>query len=273
MEFGKAHHDIEMLWHPLLHEMSATVSNNSANLGQLLAPKPEFYGVDDIPVPAHMCNHCAPDASPSEAPIDFLDDQNSNAFVWGGRPGQLNEQKLHLGCSCALSSEVLTDEQCHELLSWVHPFTAVAFEWSQPSYATTFGQRFLREQTGKILQEISLGSYCAGFHIEISGRVKSLYSAYNKMKKKKLNRVAEVLDILALRVIINDETQDHRARELCYVLLSTVQRLWKPVPQELDDYIANPKKSGYQSLHTALIGPGLLLILLLSQKHLLLACA
>lgn len=256
MEFGRAHYDLQMLWHPHAKENSAIVSNNIANLGQAATPQPEFYGVDNVPVPAHTCKHCTKDTSSSAASIDLLDGQNSSAFVWGGRPGQLNKEKIHLGCSCALSSEVLTDKQCEELLSWVEPFTAVTFEWSQPNQITTFAQQFLREQTEKIIHEICLGSFGAGFHIEIFGRVKSLYSAHKKMRKKKLNSVAEVLDVLALRVIINDENQVQRARELCYILLSTVQRLWKPVPQELDDYIANPKSSGYQSLHTALIGPG-----------------
>ena len=33
-------------------------------------------------------------------------------------------------------------------------------------------------------------------------------------------------------------------------------RLWRPIANEFDDYIANPRASGYQSLHTAVYGPG-----------------
>ena len=45
------------------------------------------------------------------------------------------------------------------------------------------------------------------------------------------------------------------AIEACYSILGTVQRLWRRVKDEDDDdYIAIPKPSGYQSLHTAVIG-------------------
>ena len=35
-----------------------------------------------------------------------------------------------------------------------------------------------------------------------------------------------------------------------------MHRLWRKVGGEYDDYIVNPKQSGYQSLHTAVKGPG-----------------
>lgn len=38
-------------------------------------------------------------------------------------------------------------------------------------------------------------------------------------------------------------------------LLDIVHRLWTPIDGEFDDYIINPKPSGYQSLHTAVQGP------------------
>ena len=44
------------------------------------------------------------------------------------------------------------------------------------------------------------------------------------------------------------------AIEACYAIQPAVHRLWKPIRGELDDYIFNPKPSGYQSLHSAVLG-------------------
>jgi GTP pyrophosphokinase len=59
---------------------------------------------------------------------------------------------------------------------------------------------------------------------------------------------SEVFDVEAVRVLV-DRVQD------CYSALGTIHSRWQHIPREFDDYIANPKDNGYQSLHTAVFGP------------------
>ncbi|WCJ27938.1 GTP pyrophosphokinase [Euphorbia peplus] len=99
-------------------------------------------------------------------------------------------------------------------------------------------------------------SYIPGMEVTLSGRLKSLYSIYSKMKRKDVG-ISEVYDARALRVVVGDKngTLHGPAIRCCYSLLTTVHRLWSPIDGEFDDYIVNPKPSGYQSLHTAVQGP------------------
>ncbi|XP_071934060.1 uncharacterized protein [Coffea arabica] len=99
-------------------------------------------------------------------------------------------------------------------------------------------------------------SYVPGMEVTLSSRLKSLYSIYSKMKRKDVG-ISEVYDARALRVIIGDKngTLHGQAVQCCYNLLNIVHRLWTPIDGEFDDYIVNPKPSGYQSLHTAVQGP------------------
>lgn len=83
----------------------------------------------------------------------------------------------------------------------------------------------------------------------LSGRHKSLYSIYCKMLKKKLT-MDEVHDIHGLRLIVENE-------EDCYKALQVVHQLWSEVPGRCKDYIAKPKCNGYQSLHTVVLGEGM----------------
>ncbi|HFD87031.1 MAG TPA: bifunctional (p)ppGpp synthetase/guanosine-3',5'-bis(diphosphate) 3'-pyrophosphohydrolase, partial [Gammaproteobacteria bacterium] len=87
-----------------------------------------------------------------------------------------------------------------------------------------------------------------GIDASISGRPKHIYSIWKKMQRKGVG-LEELFDILALRVIV--ETLGD-----CYATLGVVHTHWKTIPREFDDYIANPKPNGYQSLHTVVIGPG-----------------
>lgn len=88
----------------------------------------------------------------------------------------------------------------------------------------------------------------AGIEAQITGRSKHIYSIYRKMKSKGRS-LDEIYDVIGLRVLVND-------RKDCYGALGVVHARWHPLPGEFDDYIATPKDSMYQSLHTAVVGPG-----------------
>jgi GTP diphosphokinase / guanosine-3',5'-bis(diphosphate) 3'-diphosphatase len=82
---------------------------------------------------------------------------------------------------------------------------------------------------------------------QIAGREKHLYGIYQKMRRKVLS-FAEVYDVYAFRIIVDNA-------DACYRAVGIVHNLYKPVPGKFKDYIAIPKSNGYQSLHTVLFGP------------------
>lgn len=82
---------------------------------------------------------------------------------------------------------------------------------------------------------------------ECYGRPKHIYSIWKKMQRKNLG-IDELYDLLAVRVIVDSLIH-------CYTVLGIVHSLWQTIPKEFDDYIANPKENGYQSLHTVILDP------------------
>jgi GTP pyrophosphokinase len=110
-------------------------------------------------------------------------------------------------------------------------------------------KRLEREQyIGAAMRQLSEELAAAGVQSEIAGRPKHIYSIWNKMRAKSL-AFEEVYDVRALRVIVDNVAS-------CYTALGVVHNLWQPIPKEFDDYISRPKGNDYQSLHTAVVGPG-----------------
>ncbi|KHT43921.1 GTP diphosphokinase [Vibrio sinaloensis] len=109
-------------------------------------------------------------------------------------------------------------------------------------------RRIVREQYIKdFVDDLTAEMKASSINAEVSGRPKHIYSIWRKMQKKGL-AFDELFDVRAVRIIA-DKLQD------CYAALGAVHTKYKHLPSEFDDYVANPKPNGYQSIHTVILGP------------------
>jgi len=91
-----------------------------------------------------------------------------------------------------------------------------------------------------------------GLNFEIKGRPKSIHSIWNKMQKKEVP-FEEVYDLMAIRIIIDDDKDNEKAD--CWKAYSIVTDFYQPNPDRLRDWISVPKANGYESLHTTVMSP------------------
>lgn len=82
-------------------------------------------------------------------------------------------------------------------------------------------------------------------YLEITGRVKRLYSFYKKLQKYDSD-ISKIYDIIALRIITQSSTD-------CYAALGAIHKHFQPLPGRIKDFIATPKPNGYQSIHTTVL--------------------
>ena len=99
----------------------------------------------------------------------------------------------------------------------------------------------------RLLDVIRDGFARANIAAVVTGREKTVYSVYKKMREKHYT-FSQVFDIYGVRVLVADKST-------CYAALGVLHELYKPIPGKFKDYIAIPKANGYQSLHTTLFGP------------------
>ena len=103
-------------------------------------------------------------------------------------------------------------------------------------------ERFVHEFIAELKSVLAAN----GIHGRVYGRPKHLYSIYHKLSRKQIP-LQELYDVHAVRVMVDDVAS-------CYAVLGLVHGRWLHIPKEFDDYIANPKENGYQSLHTVVVG-------------------
>lgn len=82
--------------------------------------------------------------------------------------------------------------------------------------------------------------------IDVSYRIKSPFSIYKKMQRKGYEKVKDLYDLFAIRIITDNIPH-------CYEILWEIHNRWSPIPKRFKDYIALPKENWYQSLHTTVI--------------------
>jgi len=111
--------------------------------------------------------------------------------------------------------------------------------------------RFLELHGGdlvvKIMDELDQVMRKAGIEGYISGREKTAYSIWRKMQVKDVS-FEQLSDIMAFRIMV-DKPED------CYRVLGIVHTTYPTVPGRFKDYISTPKRNGYRSIHTSVIGP------------------
>ncbi|MGB0894562.1 MAG: GTP diphosphokinase [Parashewanella sp.] len=110
------------------------------------------------------------------------------------------------------------------------------------------GKRLDRESyIANFVQDLQSHLDNEGVAAKVYGRPKHIFSIWKKMQGKHLS-FDELFDVRAIRVV-TDKLQD------CYSALGIVHTHWHHIPKEFDDYVANPKPNGYQSIHTIVVGP------------------
>jgi len=104
-------------------------------------------------------------------------------------------------------------------------------------------ERYIAQVSSQLKQVLAQAHIAA----EVAGRPKHIYSIWRKMQVRGVE-FANIYDLLAIRIIVETDLD-------CYHALGIVHQLWRPIAGQFDDYIANPKHSMYQSLHTTVFGP------------------
>jgi len=139
------------------------------------------------------------------------------------------------------------------ILDWKEELEDRAFAELNADARTSILKRlqYLREKGGDLIGRVTLEltqtlADC-GVKAEVTGREKSPYSIWRKMRRKNIG-FEQLSDIMAFRVVVG-QIQD------CYQALGAIHGHYRVIPGRFKDYVSIPKPNDYRSLHTSVYGP------------------
>ena len=102
-------------------------------------------------------------------------------------------------------------------------------------------------QLDQVVSDVKTDLDEARIDATVRGRPKHYYSVYQKMIVRGRD-LDDIYDLVGVRILV-ESVRD------CYAVLGIIHARWNPVPGRFKDYIAMPKFTMYQSLHTTVMGP------------------
>jgi len=138
----------------------------------------------------------------------------------------------------------------------------LALKYEHPLIYREITRKFkdTEEERNKYIQEIitPLSGVLEqdGIKCTIKGRLKSIFSIWNKMQTKNIP-FEEIYDLFAIRIVFDhpDDFEDSKARAQCYHIMSLITDIYPHHEQRIRDWVKNPKSNGYEALHVTVMGP------------------
>jgi guanosine-3',5'-bis(diphosphate) 3'-pyrophosphohydrolase len=155
----------------------------------------------------------------------------------------LETEEIYAPLAFRLGMQSIAGELRDLAFPYLHP---EEFEWLRKNAAAEYDTRldYLKHIRPKVIGVLKDAGIT---HAEIDFRAKRLSSLYQKLLQNGMN-LDRIFDLVAFRIIVKNI-------EECYATLGAIHQAWPPLPGRIKDYIALPKRNGYQSLHTTVIGP------------------
>lgn len=133
-------------------------------------------------------------------------------------------------------------------LKYMYPEEYAAIEAKMAATAAERNE-FINRFISPIREKLSQ----AGIDFTISGRVKTVYSIWSKMQRKKIP-FEEIYDLFAIRIIFKPNNYAPEKAQ-CWHIYSLLTDIYTPKPDRIRDWVSFPKANGYEALHATFMRP------------------